>query len=117
MKPPSYHTERNTQFDVNPYAPGSFYYPGPNHNQRARHMPSAATTTTHQNSFPQDTFNPQHSDTYIPSYQKNVHINPNVEVQYFNPTNLVHRQFNSPISLYSNDNIQEVMSNHVNRVK
>jgi hypothetical protein len=32
------------------------------------------------------------------------------------PMNLVHRQFNSPMSLYSNDNVQDVMKNHVSHI-
>lgn len=83
------------------------------------------------------------SSTYIPSYQKKVQVNPTIQRQISNdrsnqqyttitrqqqqqqqnyrpasvqPTNLVHRQFNSPMSLYSNDNIQDVMKSHVSHI-
>jgi hypothetical protein len=86
------------------------------------------------------------ADIYVPSYQKKVHANPSIhkpmsnnqrtqqqQQQYIietrprpqqqpyrpastQPSNLVHRQFNSPMSLYSNDNVQEVMKNHVSHI-
>jgi hypothetical protein len=102
-QPPSFHTERNTQFNYNP---ARFYYPGPTYNPPNRQLPSTS----------RGLLNPD-SESYIPSYQKQVHMNPNVQTQYYNPPNLVHRQFNSPISLYSNDNVQEVMNHHINRTK
>lgn len=97
IQPPSFHTERNTLFDSNPQSSDRYYYPGPTYHPRNRTM--SGTVLDH----------PSHSDAYIPSYQKNL------QTQYSNPTNLVHRQFNSPISLYSNENIQEVMNNHLNQ--
>jgi len=113
MQPPSFHTERNNQFNTNSYSPARFYYPGPTYNPRNRSM---STTTNFQNSYDRGLSN-HDSESYIPSYQKKVHINPNVQTQYYNPTNLVHRQFNSPISLYSNDNVREVMNHHISRIK
>lgn len=108
MQPPSFHTERINELNTNVYSPGHFYYPGPTYNHGNRSI----STTSQPNSYERVL-----SDTYIPSYQKKVHINPNVQTQYYNPTNIVHRQFNSPISLYSNDNVQEVVNNHISRVK
>jgi hypothetical protein len=116
MEPPSFHTDRINPLNNNFYSPGRFFYPGPTYNPRNRAM--STTTTAIQNSYERGLSNPE-SESYIPSYQKKVHINPNVQTQYYNPTNnnLVHRQFNSPISLYSNDNVQEVMNHHINRIK
>jgi hypothetical protein len=82
------------------------------------------------------------NDVYVPSYQKKVQTAPNLQRRLSNnqnqrneqqryttvtrqqpqrpasvqPTNLVHRQFNSPMSLYSQDNVQEVMRNHVTHI-
>jgi hypothetical protein len=80
------------------------------------------------------------TDIYIPSYQKKFQVslpvqrpisNTQTNQQYttiprqqqqnyrpvsVQPTNLVHRQFNSPMSLYSNDNVQQVMKNHVSHI-
>ena len=84
------------------------------------------------------------SDVYIPSYQKKVQANPinqnrnvndrkyqHTDQQYMTiirqpqqhyrpasvqPVNLVHRQYNSPMSLYSNNNIQQVMKDHVSHI-
>jgi hypothetical protein len=122
VRPPSFHTQRNDDSMNTSYSPVRFVYPGPTYNNRSR----AISATSYQNSYEQqsswkDSFN-HHSDTYIPSYQKKVQINPNVQRQYYDPispqpTNLVHRQFNSPMSLYSNDNVQEVMNHHISRIK
>ncbi|CAF1071298.1 unnamed protein product [Rotaria sp. Silwood1] len=117
MQPPSFHTERsNQQYENTSYPPLRFVYPGPTYNHRTRTM---STTATYQNSDDKSSwkepFNNE-SNRYIPSYQKKVHINPNIQTQHYNSTNLVHRQFNSPISLYSHDNVQEVMNHHISRV-
>jgi hypothetical protein len=115
MQPPSFHTERNNQFNTthtDPYVPTRFFYPGPTYHPRNRSM----STNVPQKPYTQGFSNPQ-SETYIPSYQKQVHMNPQIQTQYYHQPNIVHRQFNSPISLYSNDNVQEVMNHHVNQVK
>ncbi|CAF1158432.1 unnamed protein product [Rotaria sordida] len=113
MQPPSFHTARGNQRENISYPPIRFVYPGPTYNHRSR---TTSATTTYQNSSPWKEPLNNETDRYIPSYQKQVHVNPNVQTQHFNPPNLVHRQFNSPISLYSNDNVQEVMNRHINRV-
>ena len=118
IQPPSFHSERGNPLNNLSYSPAHFIYPGPTYNHRSRAMSATTSQNSYEASSWKDSFdNP--SNTYIPSYQKGVHINPDVQKQYYNPnpTNLVHRQFNSPMSLYSNDNVQEVMNNHISRVK
>ena len=112
MQPPSFHTEPLTPLTHNPYTSTRFYYPGPTYHPRNRSMSTTVPPQSYERGFSN-----QQSDTYIPSYQKKVHINPTVQTQYYAPNNLVHRQFNSPMSLYSNDNIQEVMNHHINQIK
>jgi hypothetical protein len=119
MQPPSFHTERGNPSENFSYSPGRLTYPGPTYNNRSR---AISTTPPYQNSYEAPSWKDSPSDSYIPSYQKKVHINPTVQKQYYDPTsnqptNLVHRQFNSPISLYSNNNVQEVMNQHISRVK
>jgi hypothetical protein len=113
VQPPSFHTEWGNPLNNMSYSPVRFNYPGPTYNNRSRAMSTAAYQNSYETSSGKDS-----SDTYIPSYQKKVHINPTVQKQYYDPqSNLIHRQFNSPISLYSNDNVQEVMNHHMSRVK
>lgn len=113
IQPPSFHTGPTTPLTYNPYAsPARFYYPGPTYHPRNRSMSTTVPQHSHEHGFSN-----QESESYIPSYQKKVHINPTVQTQYYTPNNLVHRQFNSPISLYSNENVQEVMSHHINQIR
>ena len=125
IQPPPFHSDRNNDFNNNnqiSYSPGRLFYPGPTYNHRPRTMSitnyqnSSNASPTWANSCNND------SESYVPSYQKKVQINPHVQKQYYDPsvpqpTHLVHRQFNSPISLYSNDNVQEAMNHHISRVK
>jgi len=122
VQPPSFNADRVNQLNNTSYSPVRFVYPGPTYNNRRR---TTSIITNHQNSYDTSSWrnsSNNESDNYIPSYQKKVQINPNIQKQYYDPespqpTNLVHRQFNSPISLYSNDNVQEVMNHHINRIK
>ena len=125
VKPPSFHMEQGNSPNNISYTPARFFYPGPTYNNPSRIIPPT-TTTAYQNSYAtsswRDSSNKE-SEAYIPSYQKKSHINPNVQ-KHYSPVfshrqspNLVHRQFNSPMPLYSNDNIQEVMNHHINRIK
>jgi len=156
VQPPDFHTERSNFFNASPangsFSPSHFTYPGPTYNNRNQSM-STTTTTTYQNSYDTPAYQPAwkdslnyESDTYIPSYQKKVQINPSLQRQLSNnqpnqrthqqyttitkqqqqqpyrpastqPPNLVHRQFNSPMSLYSNDNVQDVMKSHISHVR
>lgn len=114
VQPPSFHADRNNPLNNTPYSAVRWVYPGPTYNNPSRRI-------NQQNSYDTSSFN-NASETYIPSYQKKVQINPNVQKQYYDPTshqptNLIHRQFNSPISLYSNDNVQDVMNHHISRVQ
>ncbi|CAF1086015.1 unnamed protein product [Adineta steineri] len=122
MQPPSFYAERSNPLNNISYSPGRLVYPGPTYNNRSRPM----STINYPNSYDDSSYGNSinnGSESYVPSYQKKVQINPNVQKQYYNPippqpqpSNLVHRQFNSPISLYSNDNVQEVMNHHITRV-
>ncbi|CAF4653334.1 unnamed protein product [Rotaria socialis] len=120
---PSFHTDRFNSQENSSYSPVRFVYPGPTYNNRSR---AISTTETYQNSYDKPSWKEpftNDSDRYIPSYQKNVQINPHVQKQFYSPpltqtppANLIHRQFNSPISLYSNANVQEVMNHHITRI-
>ncbi|UJR22739.1 hypothetical protein I4U23_025772 [Adineta vaga] len=119
MQPPSFHSDRLNDFNNNSYSPVRLVYPGPTYNHRNRAMSTANYPNTLSPSWTNSFSN--ESESYTPTYQKKVQINPYVQKQYYNPsspqsTNLVHRQFNSPMSLYSNDNVQEVMNHHISRV-
>ncbi len=154
VQPPVFHTERNNLFNTTPvdasYSPTRFTFPGPTYNNRSQTV--SKTTTTYQNPYNTSSYQPawqdslsNQSNTYVPSYQKKVQVNPTIQRQVSNnrsnqqyrtitrqqqqqqqqqnyrpasvqPTNIVHRQFNSPMSLYSNDNIQEVVNNHVSHI-
>ena len=138
IQPPDFHTERNNYSNASPdfgsFAPDRFVYPPMNSSNRNRTMSNTAyqnsTTTSYQ-------LNDQ-SNVYVPSYQKKVQANPSIQKpnqqQHFitvtrqqqqqqpyrpastQPLPLVHRQFNSPMNLYSNNNVQEVMKNHVSHI-
>jgi hypothetical protein len=141
IQPPDFHTERNNLFNTSAvnasYSPTRFTFPGSTYNNRSQPV----STTTYQPAW-KDSLNDEFN-TYIPSYQKKVQVNPTIQRQVLNdrpnqrtqqqyiriikpqqnyrptsvqPINLVHRQFNSPMSLYSNDNIQDVMKNHVSHI-
>ena len=184
VQPPTFHTERTNLFNtLSPmnasFSPDHFLYPPTNQTNRNRTM----STTTYQNTVSQQSsyntpaYQPawknsmsNTADTYVPSYQKKVQMNPTLQRQTSNdqgnyyrqqqhhqqqqqqqqqysapmrqqqpppqqqhhhqqqqqqqqyrpastqPSNLIHRQFNSPMSLYSNDNVQEVMKNHVSHI-
>lgn len=98
IAPPSFHSDRLDS----PLNSGRFVYPGPTyHHPRNRTISTSSTTSSSwRNSSIND------SEGYIPSYQKKMPITP--------PANLVHRQFNSPMSLYSNANVQEAINHHLN---
>lgn len=118
-KPPVFHTERN-EYPIVPPIDASY---SSNHTSIRQHTLPAA----------------QHvPNSYVPSYQKKVpttHRPTQRPQQQFTtitrttqpyrpssvqPTGVVHRQYNSPMGLYSRDNIQEAMNNqvsHVTRVK
>lgn len=130
VPPPAFHTPRNN-FPNGATADASYSPTRYNH----PHSP------LNQSSW-KDSSNFEYS-TYVPSYQKKVLSNPTVQRRNINdfqhqqhyttimrqepqtqpyrpssvqPTNLVNRQYNSPMSLYSNENIQDVMRSHANHV-
>lgn len=122
IQPPSFHTERGDPSTYGSHSGGRFVYPGPSYHPRNRTMSTSSYQQPGESSWRNSISNA--SDIYIPSYQKKVQINPNVHKQptYSSPSpsiqapnNVVHRQFNSPLSLYSNDNVQEVLNHHVHR--
>ena len=142
IQPPDFHTPRNNYpngvaADAS-YSPTGFTFPTPfnNRNQNSYDSPYQPPW--------KDSLN-NDANTYIPSYQKKVPANPPAPRQYSNnqrsqqyfktiprqpppppqqnyrpasvqPINLVHRQFNSPMGLYSNNNIQDVMKSHVSHI-
>jgi hypothetical protein len=126
------------------YSPTRFTFPTPfnSRNQTASTYQNSYDTS-YQPAW-KDSLN-NDSNTYVPSYQKKVPANPPNQRQLSNnqrnqqqyktisrqqqqqqqqnyrpvsaqPINLVHRQFNSPMSLYSNDNIQDIMKSHVSHI-
>lgn len=119
VQPPIFHTKGARLFNTSP-AHGSY-------------------SPVHLNDQPawQDSLNHQQTDVYVPSYQKKVNensVNHNrnprpqqhfttIQRQSLNyrpssvqPVGVVHRQFNSPMALYSNDNIQDAMRKQVSHV-
>ncbi|CAF1087800.1 unnamed protein product [Adineta ricciae] len=127
VQPPSFHTERSALHDV-PAVAGSFFpahFEYPDTPRKNRTESITTTTTTYRNLY--DTQGYQDSTPYVPSYQKKVHMNPNAHqphqrpLQQYRPAstqplNTVHRQFNSPMSLYSHDNVQDAMKSHVSHI-
>lgn len=131
IQPPDFHTEPNHYLNASPdfgsFGNDRFVYPPVNASNRSR----TSSNTVHQNSTTSNSpynLNNQ-SNIYVPSYQKKVQANPSThkpqqQNHYITvnrpastqPLNLVHRQFNSPMNLYSNDNVQEVMKNHVSHI-
>lgn len=119
MAPPSFHSERLDSPTMSPYSSGRFYYPGPSYHSRNRTMSSSSYNTSPMNSPSWRNSVSNESESFIPSYQKKLQtLAPASKPSYsaVNP-NLVHRQFNSPMSLYSNDNVQEVMNHHITQMK
>lgn len=137
IQPPDFHTEPNHYLNATPdfssFGTDRFVYPPVNTSNRTRtssntaaYQSSSATNSTYH-------LNGQ-SNVYVPSYQKKVQANPSMHKPHHpqpqqhhhyitvnrpastQPMNLVHRQFNSPMNLYSNDNVQEVMKNHVSHI-
>ena len=133
MQPPSYHTERSDSSMTNPYAPMRYMNPAGSYNSNSNRNRTMSTASGYQNMQevqPQSTWRnsmiSEQPESYAPSLQKKVQINPNVQRQYYSPaspvtpsppSNLIHRQFNSPMSLYSSDNVQDVMNHHISHVK
>jgi len=131
-KPPVFHTEPSNihtpPIEAN-FTP-QFTFP-PSYNTRSQ----TVSTTTFQQPAWKDSFN-NNGNTYIPSYQKNVPAQRQNSNQHYKtiarqqqqqqqytyrpasvqPTNIVHRQYNSPMGLYSNDNIQNIMKSHVSHI-
>ena len=107
IQPPSFHWDR-LDSPLNNSTNNRFAYPGPTYHPRNRTMSTTSTTTISPSSPSWRNSLINDSEGYIPSYQRKMQIA---------PPNLIHRQFNSPISLYSNDNVQEVMNDHLNRIK
>lgn len=140
IQPPPLHTERSTLHDVLPvdgiYSPNMFLYPPNNSSNRTRTMSNTeyhvrATSNNAQSGSGWHSSLNNQSNVYVPSYQKKVQVTPSVQRPQqitvirpqqpyrpasVQPLNLVHRQYNSPMSLYSNDNVQEVMKNHVSHI-
>jgi hypothetical protein len=143
IQPPVFHTERTNLFNTSPanpsYSPDRFTFSGPTYDNRNQ------TVSSYQNSYDTSSYQPAWKDSlntesnvYVPSYQKKVQVKPPVQPsqrthqQYTiitkpqqqqnyrpvstQPANLVNRQYNSPISLYSNDNVQDVMKSHVSHI-
>jgi hypothetical protein len=141
IQPPSFHTERNNYLNAGAadasYSPTRFAFPTPfnNRNQTYQNSYDSSYQAPWKDSLNND------ANTYIPSYQKKVPANPPNPRQFSNnqqqfktisrqqqpqqqnyrpvsvqPINLVHRQFNSPMGLYSNNNIQDVMKSHVSHI-
>jgi hypothetical protein len=151
IQPPIFHTERNNLFNTTPadasYSPTRFTFPGSYNNPN-----QTVSTTAYQNSYNTPSYQPawkdslnNESNTYVPSYQKKVQVNPTIQRPISNgrpnqrnqqqyttiprqqqqqnyrpasaqPIALVHRQFNSPMALYSNDNVQDVVKSHVSHI-
>ena len=134
VQPPDFHTEPNHYLNASPdfgsFGTDRFVYPPVNASNRSR----TSSNTAYQSSTTTNTsyqFNDQ-SNVYVPSYQKKVQANPSMhkpqqQQQHHHyitvnrpastqPMSLVHRQFNSPMNLYSNDNVQQVMKNHVSHI-
>lgn len=126
-KPPAFHTEPSN-IHTPPIDAGfspHFTFPTP-YNTRSQ----TVSTTTFQQSAWKDSNN-NGANTYIPSYQKNVPTHRQNSNQHYKtvsrqqytyrpasvqPPNLVHHQYNSPIGLYSNDNIQNLAKSHVSHI-
>jgi hypothetical protein len=124
MQPPSFHTERTDPSTNASYSPIRFVYPGATYHPRNRamstsHFADSGVSSSWRHSISNE------SNVYIPSYQRKVELNAQVSQTFSpltasvqQPANLIHRQFNSPLSLYSNDNVQEVMKHHhINQIK
>jgi hypothetical protein len=143
IQPPDFHTDRTNLFNTSaanaPYSPTRFSYPSETVSSTT--YQNSYDTSSYEPAWKHALSNP--ADIYVPSYQKKVQANPTVQRQFTNvqpnqrtqqqyttvtrqqqtyrpsstqPTNLVHRQFNSPMSLYSNNNVQDLMKNHVSHI-
>lgn len=137
IKPPAFHTDpsnlhNTTQADASYFA-SPFTPPTPFNSNRNQSSSPAGYHNSYDSSYQPAWKNSLNNDSsnYVPSYQKKVQANPrpasnprpsqrsqqqNYRPASVQPVNLVHRQFNSPMSLYSNDNIQDVMKNHVSHI-
>lgn len=121
IQPPDFHTDPGNLYNTAP-ADASYY---------SSQFPFSSIFENNRN----QTGSPGgYQNSYVPSYQKKVQAS--LKPSGFRPTqrpqqkqqqqiyrpasvqpmNLVHRQYNSPMSLYSNGNVQEVMKNHVSHI-
>ncbi|CAF3345042.1 unnamed protein product [Rotaria sp. Silwood1] len=140
-KPPVFHTEPTHLSNTSPlpasYSPVRFTYPSTTNNGHYPTVSAAAYQPAWKDSLGHE------SNRYVPSYQKKVAVNTIIQKQ--NPTSqkpqrihqqyttiarspqpyrpasvqpisLVNRQYNSPISLYSNGNVQDIMKDHVSHI-
>ena len=140
VQPPAFHTERSNLYNSSPvhgsFSPSHFTYPSQTASTTT--YQNSYDTSSYEPAWKNALSNP--ADIYIPSYQKKVPATPTIQRQFSNeqhtqqqyrtvskqpqpyrpastqPLNFVHRQFNSPMSLYSNNNVQEVMQNHVSHI-
>lgn len=128
-QPPSYHTEPNTYLAPSPYQ-GPFLSESVfDSNSRPR---ASSNTGYHTTAIIEaQHVSPWHSPSqvrpsfYVPSYQKKVQpaaAQPKSNFYSLNrpgstqPVQLVHRQYNSPMSLYSQNNVQDVLKSHASHI-
>lgn len=123
IQPPTFHSDRINPEDNIPSSPVRFVYPGPTYNNGNRTVHNAVAQQQSQDKLSWKEPFTGDSDRYIPAYQKRVLLSPGFVKQPYSPTllnqapNLVHRQFNSPMSLYSNENVQDVINHHISSAK
>ncbi|CAF2357117.1 unnamed protein product [Rotaria sp. Silwood2] len=141
-KPPVFHTEPTHLSNTSPlpasYSPVRFTYPSSTNNGNYQTVSPTPYQAPWKDSVGHE------SRRYVPSYQKKVPVNTIIQKQNPNnqkqqrthqqyttiarqqqqhyrpasvqPINLVNRQYNSPMSLYSNGNVQDVMKDHVSHI-
>ncbi|CAF1943843.1 unnamed protein product [Rotaria magnacalcarata] len=131
-QPPVFHTERNYGSSA---SPADFSYPPARYNNYSSpaqnssnhksniYLPSyqkkVVANPIVQRSNINDAQRQRNHQQYVTITRQQHHHHQ--QQQPYRPSSvqaggLVNRQYNSPMSLYSNDNVQEVMKNHVNHV-
>lgn len=111
IAPPTFHTDRLDSPTFGSTGSNRFYYPGPTYQPRNRTMSTSSQSSVRPERISsRNSIGNQSEASSIPSYQKKLQSTPV-------NSNLVHRQFNSPMSLYSNENVQEAMNNHLHQTR
>ena len=133
IQPPDFHTERGNLYNTAPVDASYYSSEFPFSNAFENNRNHTGSPARYQNSYgtsyrpPWKNGSNHNSNNYVPSYQKKVQASlkpsssqrpqqPIYRPASVQPMNLVHRQYNSPMSLYSNNNVQEVMKNHVSHI-